>query len=46
VWLYSIVYNLSYLLPSLVICVIAAAFVLPALEVAVPSGVRRAVPAA
>jgi thiamine transporter len=46
VWLYSIVYNLSYLLPSLVICVIAAAFVLPALEAAVPSGVRRAVPAA
>jgi thiamine transporter len=46
VWLYSIVYNLSYLLPSLVICVIGAAFVLPALEAAAPSVPRTAVPAA
>ncbi len=37
VWLYSIIYNLSYVVPSVVICAIAAAAVLPALERAVPT---------
>lgn len=37
VWLYSIVYNLSYIVPSLAICGVAAAVVLPALERAVPA---------
>jgi thiamine transporter len=37
VWLYSIVYNATYVVPSLVICVAAAAAVLPALERAVPT---------
>ena len=37
VWLYSIVYNLSYLVPSVVICAVAATAVLPALERAVPT---------
>jgi len=33
----SVIYNATYVLPSLVVCVIAAAIVLPALERAVPS---------
>lgn len=37
VWLYSLVYNASYLLPSLVICAAATVAVLPVLERAVPS---------
>ena len=37
VWLYSLVYNLSYVGPSLVISVALAVAVLPALERAVPS---------
>jgi len=36
VWLYSIVYNLSYIVPSLVVSVTAALLVLPVLERAVP----------
>jgi thiamine transporter len=42
VWLYSIIYNLSYIAPSILLCVVAAALVLPALELAVPSTVRAA----
>jgi thiamine transporter len=37
VWLYSIVYNLSYIVPSTVLCIAVAAVVLPAVELAVPS---------
>jgi thiamine transporter len=37
VWLYSIVYNLSYIVPSIVLCITAASLVLPALEAAVPA---------
>jgi thiamine transporter len=40
VWLYSLVYNLSYIVPSAVLCIVAALVVLPAVELAVPS-VRR-----
>ena len=36
VWLYSIVYNSSYLVPSLLISIVAAAVILPVLERAVP----------
>lgn len=35
-WLYSLVYNGSYMLPSAVLCALAAAVVLPALQRAVP----------
>ena len=35
-WLYSLVYNGSYMVPSLVACVAAALVLLPALEKAVP----------
>ncbi|NTW27921.1 MAG: energy-coupled thiamine transporter ThiT [Coriobacteriia bacterium] len=38
VWLYSVVYNLSYLAPSLIGSIIVAAVVLPVLERAVPTG--------
>jgi thiamine transporter len=37
VWLYSAVYNLSYIGPSLLVCAIAAVVVLPTLEKAVPA---------
>lgn len=37
VWLYSAIYNLSYIVPSLVLCVVGASLVLPALERAVPT---------
>lgn len=37
VWLYSLVYNLTYIVPSLILCMIGAALVLPALERAVPA---------
>jgi thiamine transporter len=46
VWYYSLVYNLSYIAPSLVLCIVGAAMVLPALELAVPSVPRTAAPAA
>jgi thiamine transporter len=46
VWIYSIVYNLSYIVPSIVLCIIGASLVLPALEAAVPSVPRTAVHAA
>jgi thiamine transporter len=36
VWLYSVIYNLSYIVPSIVLCAIGASLVLPALERAVP----------
>ncbi|MDZ4168984.1 MAG: energy-coupled thiamine transporter ThiT [Coriobacteriia bacterium] len=36
VWLYSLAYNASYLVPSIVACGIVAAIVVPALERAVP----------
>jgi thiamine transporter len=42
VWLYSILYNLSYILPSIVLSIAVAAVVLPALELAVPSSHRTA----
>ncbi len=45
VWLYSLVYNLSYLIPSLIFCVIATLAVLPVLERAVPSGPASIEPA-
>ncbi len=40
VWLYSLVYNLSYLVPSIALSIAVAAVVLPALELAVPSAPR------
>jgi len=46
VWLYSAIYNLSYIVPSIVLCILGASLVLPALEAAVPSVPRRAVPVA
>lgn len=46
VWLYSVIYNLSYLVPSIVLCIVGASLVLPALEAAVPSVPHEAVPVA
>jgi thiamine transporter len=43
VWLYSAVYNLSYILPSMALCIVAALFVLPALELAVPVSRREVI---
>lgn len=40
VWLYSLVYNLSYLVPSIALSVAVAVVVLPAVELAVPSAPR------
>lgn len=37
VWLYSFVYNISYLLPSVLACAVLAAVIIPALERAVPA---------
>ena len=37
IWLYSLLYNLSYLVPSIVMSVLAALALLPVLERAVPS---------
>lgn len=37
VWLYSLLYNATYMLPSLVLCAVAAALLVPTLERAVPS---------
>lgn len=43
VWLYSLLYNLSYLLPSIIACALAASIVVPSLARAVPvSAVRVA----
>jgi thiamine transporter len=42
VWLYSLGYNLSYIVPSIVLCIAVAAVVLPAVELAVPSAPRAA----
>jgi thiamine transporter len=42
VWLYSLLYNASYVLPSLIFSAAAAVAVLPVLERAVPSGRPRA----
>ena len=42
VWLYSLVYNLSYIVPSVALCAVVAAVVLPAVELAVPSAPRPA----
>lgn len=39
VWIYSAIYNLGYIVPSIALCVVAASLVLPALERAVPSKV-------
>jgi thiamine transporter len=38
VWLYSALYNLSYVVPSLILSIVAALVVLPVLEAAVPVG--------
>lgn len=42
VWLYSIMYNATYMLPSIVISAVAAAVLLPVLERAVPSSRQEA----
>jgi thiamine transporter len=39
VWLYSVIYNGTYLLPSMVACAVGAALVVPVLEIAVPASV-------
>lgn len=36
VWLYSLLYNGSYMVPAAVLCAVAAALILPALEKAAP----------
>jgi thiamine transporter len=43
VWIYSAVYNASYLVPSLIACAVLAAIVLPVLETALPT--QAALPA-
>jgi thiamine transporter len=40
VWLYSVVYNLGYIVPSILLCVVGAALVLPAIELASPASGR------
>lgn len=35
-WVYSLVYNVTYMLPSFIVCLLAALIVLPALDRAVP----------
>jgi thiamine transporter len=42
VWAYSALYNLGYLLPSLVLCIVVGMLVLPVLNVAVPVGASGA----
>jgi thiamine transporter len=37
VWLYSLLYNGSYMLPATVLCAVAAAIIVPALERSVPT---------
>jgi thiamine transporter len=36
-WLYSLLYNGFYMLPATILCAVAAALILPALERAVPT---------
>jgi thiamine transporter len=40
VWAYSALYNLGYIVPSLAVTIVAALFVLPVLQAAVPAGTR------
>jgi thiamine transporter len=40
VWLYSAIYNLGYIVPSILLCVVGATLVLPALELALPASGR------
>jgi thiamine transporter len=40
VWAYSALYNLGYLVPSLIVTLVAALVVLPVLQAAVPAGTR------
>jgi len=42
VWLYSLVYNASYIFPSLIMCAAATVVILPVLERAVPARPRSA----
>jgi thiamine transporter len=42
VWAYSALYNLGYIVPSLIVTIVAALFVLPVLQAAVPVGSRSA----
>ena len=42
VWAYSALYNLSYVVPSLILSIVAALLVLPVLDAAVPVGPRGA----
>lgn len=42
VWIYSALYNLSYVVPSLIMCIVAALALLPVLERAVPVTTRSA----
>ncbi len=42
VWVYSALYNLGYLVPSLIATIVAALFVLPVLNAAVPVRPRSA----
>ena len=37
VWLYSALYNLGYIVPSIALCIVGAILVLPSLELAVPA---------
>ncbi|MBA4370592.1 MAG: energy-coupled thiamine transporter ThiT [Coriobacteriaceae bacterium] len=41
VWLYSLVYNATYMLPSIVACAVAAAIVVPVLDRTVPARSAR-----
>lgn len=43
VWLYSLVYNLSYIVPSFAVCAAAAVVILPLLERAVPAAAAQGV---
>lgn len=40
VWLYSVLYNLGYIVPSIGLCIVGAILVLPSLELAVPASRR------
>jgi thiamine transporter len=40
VWAYSALYNLGYIVPSLIVTIVAALFVLPVLQAAIPVGTR------
>jgi thiamine transporter len=41
-WLYSVIYNATYVFPSVAICAVAAAVLVPLLQVASPVGGSRA----